>query len=162
MCNKFSIIGLALIAFVIVENSRQCAALVRTTTTRRHTNDLMCNAPFLNKPVHWNTMHDNHPISQHRQCLFQRFAKPPEEEEGDDFWDQPFFDPDSYDDSDDSLEGKLASFVKSDYELAETLYAGILMVVCLVIAQEALRMQMYGDSYVPFLKGGAAGSGRLF
>ncbi|KAG7367538.1 hypothetical protein IV203_030209 [Nitzschia inconspicua] len=82
----------------------------------------------------------------------------------DDFLDRPFFDPAKFDDSDDSFLGKFARLVKSDYELAETLYVGCLFVVLIIVTQEALRMQLYGDSYVPFLRGssGVLRGGKLF
>ena len=80
--------------------------------------------------------------------------------EDENFLDKPFFNPDEYDDDDTSLLGRFANLVKSDYEMAETLYVGILFVVLLVVTQELLRMQLYGDAYIPFVKGGA--SGKLF
>ena len=76
------------------------------------------------------------------------------------FLDQPFFDPDAYDDSDKSLLGRLAAFVRQDYELAETIYVGILFVVLVIFSQELLRMKLYGDHYIPFSSGST--SGRLF
>jgi hypothetical protein len=86
----------------------------------------------------------------------------------DDFLDRSFFDPEEFDDSDDSLLGKFARLVKADYELAETLYVGIIFVVLIIVTQEVLRMQLYGDSYIPFVKGsataaaGAMRGGKLF
>lgn len=81
----------------------------------------------------------------------------------DEILDKPFFDPDAFDDDDDSILGKLAAFVKSDYELAETIYVGIIFVIMVIVSQELLRMQIYGDSYVPFHSSGSpANSGRLF
>lgn len=77
------------------------------------------------------------------------------------FLDKPFFDPDAYDDSDKSLLGRLAAFVRQDYELAETIYVGILFVVLVIISQELLRMKLYGDYYTPF-SSGSSHSGRLF
>ena len=56
--------------------------------------------------------------------------------------------------------GWFANLVKEDYEFAETLYAGSFFFVLLIITQELLRMQMYGDNYVPFTSGGA--TGKLF
>jgi hypothetical protein len=80
----------------------------------------------------------------------------------DELLDRPFFDPDAYDEDDDSLLGCLANFVKSDYELAETIFAGSLFVILIIITQELLRMQLYGDSYLPFTSSGNAIRGRLF
>ena len=76
------------------------------------------------------------------------------------FLDKPFFDPNEYDDENNDsprLLGWFANLVKSDYELAETLYVGAIFAVLLVVSQELLRMQMNGDNYVPFLRGGAGG-----
>jgi hypothetical protein len=62
-----------------------------------------------------------------------------------------------------SVWGRLATFIKSDYELAETIYVGIIFVVLVIISQELLRMQIYGDQYAPFKSiGGLARNGKLF
>ena len=79
----------------------------------------------------------------------------------DNFLDKPFFDPDEFEDKEGTL-GWFARLVKNDYELAETLFVGTFFVVLLIVTQEVLRMQLYGDNYVPFLKGGATGGGKLF
>jgi len=79
----------------------------------------------------------------------------------DDFLDKPFFDPDMYDDNDKSILGRLAQFVKSDYELAETFYVGTLFVILVIVSQELLRMQLHGDAYVAF-QSATGSSGRLF
>ena len=63
------------------------------------------------------------------------------------FLDKPFFDPDAYNEDDDSFLGRLATFVKSDYEFAETMYVGTFGVILIIISQELLRMQLYGDQY---------------
>ena len=59
-----------------------------------------------------------------------------------------------------------ANLLKDDYELAETLYVGVFCAMLVVITQEVLRMTMYGDNYVPFVRGGANGisgtGGKLF
>jgi hypothetical protein len=85
-----------------------------------------------------------------------------DEESLDDLLDKPFFDPDKYDEKDTGPLGWFANLVKSDYELAETIYVGTIFVVLLVVAQEVLRIQIYDNSYLPFTKGGATGGGRLF
>lgn len=84
-----------------------------------------------------------------------------------DFLDTPFFDPDDESLSDDTNDGVFGSFgawfaslVKNDYETAEALYVGIIFFVLVVGTQELLRMQMYGNSYVPFTRIGSGG--RLF
>jgi hypothetical protein len=85
-----------------------------------------------------------------------------DEESLDDLLDKPFFNPEEYDENDISSPlGWFANLVKSDYELAETLYVGTIFVVSLVVAQELLRMQIYDGNYTPFTKGGVIG-GRLF
>ena len=69
----------------------------------------------------------------------------------DDWLDKPFFNPLDYDDEDDSTwQARLANFVKSDYNLAEFLYAGTFLAIMLIISQELFRMQLYGADYVPF------------
>ncbi len=87
------------------------------------------------------------------------------QERVDEFLDRPFFNPDAYDKSDENDPSFLARFarlVKSDYELAETLYVGMIFVVLVIVSQELLRMQLYGDAYIPFASRGGVGSGRLF
>mmetsp|Transcript_48928 Transcript_48928/g.72724 ORF Transcript_48928/g.72724 Transcript_48928/m.72724 type:complete len:194 (+) Transcript_48928:64-645(+) len=80
------------------------------------------------------------------------------------FLDKPFFDPDSVLDEDDgdgdgSPLGKFrkwfATLVKNDYDFAEALYAGFVLVFMVVVSQELLRMQLYGSNYIPFTPGGA-------
>ena len=67
--------------------------------------------------------------------------------------DQPFFDPDKSD-------NWFANLVKSDYNTAEALYAGFIIIMGVVFSQEALRLFKYGSSgYVPFHGGGG---GKLF
>jgi hypothetical protein len=73
--------------------------------------------------------------------------------------DRPFFDPDAYDDKDESFLGRLAALVRQDYELAETIYVGTLFVILVIVSQELLRMQLYGDHYIVF---GSNNHGRLF
>ena len=81
----------------------------------------------------------------------------------DEFLDQSFFDPEKYQEDDLSVWGRLATFIKSDDELAETIYVGIIFVVLVIISQELLRMQIYGDQYTPFKSiGGLARNGKLF
>jgi hypothetical protein len=74
--------------------------------------------------------------------------------------DKPFFDPNKYEEDDSSLAGWFANLVKSNYELAETLYVGTVFVILIIITQEVLRFQIYGDGYHPFTKG--VGGGSLF
>lgn len=102
-------------------------------------------------PLHFSGDDDNDPHDDEKKKKFSSI---------DELLDKPFFDPDAYDDSDKSLLGRLASFVKSDYELAETLYVGMIFVILVIISQEILRMQLYGSNYVPFHK--SVISGRLF
>jgi hypothetical protein len=86
--------------------------------------------------------------------------KTPNDDDDDDtsFLDKAFFYPSKV--REDSPLRGFANLVENDYETAEILYAGSFFVVLLVITQELLRMQMFGDSYVPFLQGG--GKGALF
>ena len=67
--------------------------------------------------------------------------------------------------NDDGLVTKFARLVKEDYELAETLFVGTFFVVLIIGTQELLRMQLYGDSYVPFLphpSSAGGNGGKLF
>lgn len=73
------------------------------------------------------------------------------QEKLDSFLDTPFFDPKNKDNG--FLLKWFADLVESDYELAEALYVGLIFVILVVGAQELLRMQMYGDTYVPFHPG---------
>ena len=82
----------------------------------------------------------------------------PDDDKIDTFLDKAFFDPSKVQE-DSTLRG-FANLVENDYETAEILFAGSFFVVLLVITQELLRMQLYGDSYVPFLHG--VGKGSLF
>jgi hypothetical protein len=83
----------------------------------------------------------------------------------DDLLDRQFFDPNEYDyddESDTSWKAKFARLVQTDYELAETLYVGVVGCFLIILSQELLRFQMYGQDYVPFMKGSAGMSGKLF
>ena len=74
----------------------------------------------------------------------------------DGFLDQQFFDPSRKDNG--SFQW-FADLVESNYETAEALYVGTFFVILVVITQELLRMQLYGDAYAPFTK---PGSGSLW
>mmetsp|Transcript_1511 Transcript_1511/g.3338 ORF Transcript_1511/g.3338 Transcript_1511/m.3338 type:complete len:232 (-) Transcript_1511:526-1221(-) len=69
------------------------------------------------------------------------------------FLDKPFFDPDAYDDDDDSMFGKFARLVKNDYELFEAVFVACFFLLLITVAKDLLRAQM-AASVVP--------SGRLF
>ena len=72
----------------------------------------------------------------------------------DELLDQPFFDPDKVTKDDPLPVQWFADLVKNDYATAETLFAGLLFVVMVVVWQELLRIQIYGlDGYVPFSAG---------
>jgi hypothetical protein len=73
----------------------------------------------------------------------------------DEFLDRPFFEPDKVleDKSSNPLLKRLASFVIDDYAKAEALLTALFFVVLIVVAQEALRMQLYGGNYEPFSRG---------
>jgi hypothetical protein len=99
------------------------------------------------------------------------------QEKVDAFLDRPFFNPDEYifdnnnnnndkmknNNDNDSILTKFAKLVKSDYELAETIYVGLIFVLLIILSQELLRMQLYGESYIPFAGTATSpSSGRLF
>lgn len=79
----------------------------------------------------------------------------PTEDDGgnDSFLERKVFDPDADD------ANPFSQLVKSDYEMAEFLYSGVVIIGGTILAQEALRMVKYGDAYVPFTAGGG---GSLF
>jgi hypothetical protein len=55
-----------------------------------------------------------------------------------------------------------ATLVKKDYALAETIYVGVIGMILIILTQEVLRMQLYGDDYGGFFANNHHGSGRLF
>jgi len=82
------------------------------------------------------------------------------QEKLDTFLDTPFFDPE--DESllqEDESSGRIsgfrswfASLLKNDYETAEALYVALVFSILVVFSQELLRMQMYGNNYIPFTR----------
>ena len=64
----------------------------------------------------------------------------------DDWLDRPFFDPNDFSDDDSTLLGKFAHLVKTDYNLAETLYAGCFVAFMMIVSQEMLRFQIHGQT----------------
>ena len=77
----------------------------------------------------------------------------------DNLLDKQFFDPEAYGESDTGPLAWFANFVKRDYEFAETVYVGVYLTVLVIVTQEVLRMQLYGDKYMPFTR---IGDGNLF
>ena len=59
------------------------------------------------------------------------------------FLNQPFFDPEKYDDDDNSFFGKFARLIKNDYEFFETVYVGCFFIILIIITQDVLRAQMH-------------------
>lgn len=76
------------------------------------------------------------------------------DEQINEFLDKPFFNPD--DPSNDT--NWFANLVKNDYDSAESLYVGIIVIIGVVVSQELLRIVKYGGGYVPF----GGGGGKLF
>jgi hypothetical protein len=68
--------------------------------------------------------------------------------------DTPFFDP--YAPSND--DNWFANMVKNDYDSAEALYAGAVVILGVIVSQELLRMVKYGGGYASF----NPGDGKLF
>lgn len=71
----------------------------------------------------------------------------------DTFLDTPFFDP-----NDENLPPflqPLANFVRQDYPTAELVMSGTFIAFMIVVSQEMVRMQLYGDRYIPFSAGGS-------
>lgn len=88
----------------------------------------------------------------------RQWQTPNDDEDEQDWMDQQFFDPESVPEN--SPFYWLAQLVQRDYNTAEALLAGLYFVILIVGTQEVLRMQLYGDSYIPFQAGSAPG--RLF
>jgi len=59
-----------------------------------------------------------------------------------DFLDKPFFDPDAFDEDDASFLGRLANFVKNDYELFEAIFVACFFLLLITITKDLLRAQM--------------------
>ncbi|OEU06400.1 hypothetical protein FRACYDRAFT_254725 [Fragilariopsis cylindrus CCMP1102] len=59
------------------------------------------------------------------------------------FLNQSFFDPEKYDDDDNSFFGKFARLIKNDYEFFETIYVGCFFIILIIITQDVLRAQMH-------------------
>ena len=68
--------------------------------------------------------------------------------------DSPFFEP--YAPSND--DNWFANLVKNDYESAEALYAGAVVIFGVIVSQELLKIVKYGGGYVTF----NPGDGKLF
>ncbi len=58
------------------------------------------------------------------------------------FLDKAYFDPYAYDDDDRSFFGKIASFVKADYELFEAVFVSCFFLILITITKDVLRAQM--------------------
>ena len=58
------------------------------------------------------------------------------------FLDKPYFDPEQYDEADESFLGKMASFAKTDYEFFEALFVACFFLLLLTITKDVLRAQM--------------------
>lgn len=97
-------------------------------------------------------VHQDQPQDQRQ--LQQDVIEPEKKIDIDGFLDTPFFDPNKV--KDDSPIRWFADMVENDYETAEALYVGVVFFVLVVVSQELLRMQLYGEQYVPFHK--SAGS----
>jgi len=72
----------------------------------------------------------------------------------DNLLDSPFFDP--YAPSND--DNWFANLVKNDYESAEALYAGAVVMFGVIVSQELLKIVKYGGGYVTF----SPSDGKLF
>lgn len=72
----------------------------------------------------------------------------------DEFLDRPFI---NLEDENDS--NWFTNLIKNDYDLAEALFTSAFLTVMVILSQELLRMQMYGENYIPFHSGGG---GKLF
>mmetsp|Transcript_27032 Transcript_27032/g.58168 ORF Transcript_27032/g.58168 Transcript_27032/m.58168 type:complete len:175 (-) Transcript_27032:379-903(-) len=76
------------------------------------------------------------------------------DEKIDSFLDTPFFDPNAP--SNDN--NWFANLVKDDYESAEALYAGVVVIFGVIVSQDLLRIVKYGG----LSSGGGGGGGNLF
>ena len=73
----------------------------------------------------------------------------------DEFLDRPFINLED----DENESNWFANLIKNDYDLAEALFTSGFLTAMVILSQELLRMQMYGDNYIPFHSGGG---GKLF
>jgi len=70
--------------------------------------------------------------------------------------DKQLFDPDS----ESNRDNWFANLVKNDYDAAEALYVGVILIAGVIVSQELLRIVKYGaENYIPFSQGGG---GNLF
>ncbi len=69
------------------------------------------------------------------------------------FLDKPYFDPEQYDESDESFLGKIASLVKADYEFFEALFVACFFLLLLTITKDVLRAQMDAAGLTAATKG---------
>lgn len=68
----------------------------------------------------------------------------------DDFLDTPFFDPNLVDENSPEWQQQLAKWIETDYNTVELVVSSAFFLVFIVLSQELLRMQFYGDHYEPF------------
>jgi hypothetical protein len=84
----------------------------------------------------------------------EQTPEPPDDQDPDEesvnFLDRQFFDPSQV--QEDSPLKWFANLVEQDYVTAEALYASVIGFLLVVVSQELLRFQLYGDRYVPFRK----------
>ncbi|KAL7576751.1 hypothetical protein ACA910_005666 [Epithemia clementina (nom. ined.)] len=89
-----------------------------------------------------------------------------QDEADDDWMDRPFFRPEEHLDNDQAppLLQWFAKLVEQDYDTAEALFASLFIAILVIVTQELLRIQMFGDHYIPFSSrgGGGGGGGNLF
>lgn len=99
--------------------------------------------PRLSLITAWNNNNNNNELDEDNNEL-------------DVFLDTPFYNPDTIldDPSSSKVSKNIAQFIKNDYETAEIILSGLLLVLLVIISQELLRIQIYGlDNYIPFSKG---------
>ena len=83
-----------------------------------------------------------------------------------DWLDRPFFVPEDHIDSDNNKASSsqpflqwFAKLVQEDYNTAEALFASSFITLMVILTKEVLRMQLYGEQYIPFTTHGVAGGG---
>lgn len=162
---KCATIGLLILVLM------SCLGLARSFTTinvwqRRRPFHVQLSRDDNGKANHETTQQDDAPEETASKTLVQPLQEKEKEDSSledqvNTFLDTEFFNPEQVPES--SPLKWFADLVQNDYATAEALYASFFIAGMVLITQELVRMQLYGDQYVPFQKmSGAGGGGVLF
>ena len=158
-----TIMKCATIALLVLTS---CLGLVRSFTTinvwqrRRPFHVLQLSRDDNGKANNETTQQDDAPEETASKTLVQQEQEkedPSLEDQVNTFLDTEFFNPEQVPES--SPLKWFADLVQNDYATAEALYASFFIAAMVLITQELVRMQLYGDQYLPFQKMSGAGGG---